>query len=191
MTNNILEESIRTLFALLGENPDREGLKKTPKRFLEMLKYLTNGYQQNLSALIDEAIYQSDMDEMVIVKNIEIYSLCEHHLLPFFGKCHIAYLPNGKIIGISKLGRIVDMFAKRLQVQENLTKQIAESILTATDAKGVGVIIEARHLCMIMRGVEKQNSGMTTSMMLGTFRKNDRTRLEFLNLFRDCGTIPT
>ena len=185
MTNDMLEKNIQTLFASLGENPDREGLKKTPKRFLGMLRYLTKGYQQNLNALINKAVYQSDMDEMVIVKNIEVYSLCEHHLLPFFGKCHIAYLPNGKIIGISKLGRIVDMFAKRLQVQENLTKQIAESMLIATDAKGVGVIIEAKHLCMIMRGVEKQNSGMTTSMMLGTFRKNDRTRLEFLNLLRD------
>lgn len=184
MTNDTLEKNIQTLLASLGENPNREGLKKTPKRFLEMLKYLTKGYQQNLSALINAAIYQSDINEIVIVKNIEVYSLCEHHLLPFFGKCHIAYLPNTKIIGISKLGRIVDMFAKRLQVQENLTKQIAESILTVTDAKGVGVIIEAKHLCMIMRGVEKQNSSMTTSMMLGKFRKDDCTRLEFLNLLR-------
>lgn len=184
MTHEIFEKNIQTLFASLGENPNRDGLKKTPKRFLGMLKYLTKGYQQNLGALINDAIYQSDMDEMVIVKNIEIYSLCEHHLLPFFGECHIAYLPNRKIIGISKLGRIVDMFAKRLQVQENLTKQIAESILTVTDAKGVSVIIEAKHLCMIMRGVKKQNSSMTTSMMLGTFRKDDRTRLEFLNLLK-------
>lgn len=184
MTNATLEKNIQTLLASLGENPDREGLKKTPKRFLGMLKHLTKGYRENLDALINEAIYQSDMDEMIIVKNIEVYSLCEHHLLPFFGKCHVAYLPNGKIIGLSKLGRIVDTFAKRLQIQENLTKQIAESILTVIDAKGVAVIIEAKHLCMMMRGVEKQNSDMTTSMMLGTFRKDDRTRSEFLSLLR-------
>nr|WP_211924174.1 GTP cyclohydrolase I FolE [Coxiella endosymbiont of Amblyomma nuttalli] len=182
--NDVLEKNIQTLFASLGENPDREGLKKTPKRFLGMLKHLTKGYQESLDTLINEAIYQSDMDEMVIVKNIEVYSLCEHHLLPFFGKCHVAYLPNKKIIGISKLGRIVDMFAKRLQVQEHLTKQIAESILTVTKAKGVGVIIEAKHLCMIMRGVQKKNSDMKTSMMLGMFRKDDRTRSEFLSLLR-------
>lgn len=178
------EELIRQLLKALGENPSRDGLKKTPARYARALTYLTQGYQEDLTTLVNEAVYTTDMDEMVIAKNIELFSLCEHHLLPFIGKCHVAYLPNGKIIGISKIARIVNMFARRLQIQENLTKQIAESILLATQAKGVGVIIEAKHLCMMMRGVEKQSSELTTSMMLGTFRKDDRTRAEFLSLIQ-------
>ncbi len=179
-----IQEHIYQILVELGENPKRQGLQGTSKRYSDALKYLTQGYQQNLNAVINGAVFKSDMDEMVIVKNIELYSLCEHHLLPFTGKCHVAYLPNGKIIGLSKIARIVDMFAKRLQVQENLTKQIADAVLSVTHAKGVGVIIEAKHLCMMMRGVEKQNSEMTTSMMLGSFRKDDRTRAEFLSLIK-------
>ncbi|MBS0349776.1 MAG: GTP cyclohydrolase I FolE [Proteobacteria bacterium] len=176
------QKLIENLLISLGENPFREGLLDTPGRAWESWKMLTSGYQQNLPDLVNEAIFNSDMDEMVIVKNIELYSLCEHHLLPFFGKCHIAYIPNGKILGLSKFARIVDMYARRLQVQENLTQQIAQAISEVTQAKGVGVILEAQHLCMMMRGVEKQNSSMTTSVMLGLFRNNERTRHEFLNL---------
>jgi GTP cyclohydrolase IA len=176
------QKLIESLLIKLGENPLREGLLDTPERVWETLKMLTGGYQQNLADLVNDAIFQSDMDEMIIVKNIELYSLCEHHLLPFFGKCHIAYIPNGKILGLSKFARIADMYARRLQVQENLTQQIAQAISEVTQAKGVGVIIEAQHLCMMMRGVEKQNSSMTTSVMLGLFRSNERTRHEFLNL---------
>ncbi|WP_304985088.1 GTP cyclohydrolase I FolE [Coxiella-like endosymbiont] len=182
---NTTEKHVESILTNLGEDIRREGLRETPRRFQKALEYLTSGYQDKLHEIVNKAIFQSDMDEIVIVKNIELYSLCEHHLLPFIGKCHVAYLPNGKIIGLSKIARIVDMYAKRLQVQENLTKQIAESIAKVTDAKGVGVIIEAKHLCMMMRGVEKQNSDMTTSMMLGTFRKDDRTRAEFLSLIRN------
>ncbi len=176
------EKLIHQLLINLGENPEREGLKGTPQRAWRALRSLTSGYQQNLAALVNGAIFQSNMDEMVIVKDIELYSLCEHHLLPFIGKCHVAYIPDGKILGLSKFARIIDMYARRLQVQENLTQQIAQAVLSVTQAKGVGVIIEARHLCMMMRGVEKQNSQMTTSVMLGLFRENDRTRSEFLNL---------
>lgn len=180
-----IEQHIHDILVALGEDPNREGLRDTPKRHHRALEFLTSGYQQNLHDIVGGAIFESEMDEMVIVKNIELYSLCEHHLLPFIGKCHVAYLPHGKIIGISKIARIVDMYAKRLQVQENLTKQIAESLLEVTGAKGVGVIIEAKHLCMMMRGVEKQNSDMTTSMMLGIFRRDDRTRSEFLSLVKN------
>ena len=176
------EQLVRELLINLGEDPNREGLQNTPRRAAKALHDLTSGYQQDLAGIVNGAIFQSNMDEMVIVKDIELYSLCEHHLLPFFGKCHIAYLPDGKILGLSKFARIVDMYARRLQVQENLTQQIAHAILAVTQAKGVGVIVEARHLCMMMRGVEKQNSSMTTSVMLGLFRHNDRTRHEFLNL---------
>ena len=179
---NEIEDHITALIKALGEDPQRQGLINTPKRASTALRYLTKGYQEDLTTLVNDAIFSSDMDEMVIVKDIELYSLCEHHLLPFIGKCHVAYIPNGKVLGLSKIARVVDMFAKRLQIQENLTKQIAESILQVTQAKGVGVIIEAKHLCIMMRGVEKQNSSMTTSMMLGTFRRDDRTRSEFLNL---------
>ena len=170
------------LIELLGENPDRNGLVDTPTRAAKALQYLTRGYEQKLEDVINNAIFDSDNDQMVIVKDIELYSLCEHHLLPFVGKCHIAYLPEGKVIGLSKMARITDMYARRLQIQENLTEQIARAIETVTGARGVGVIIEAQHLCMMMRGVEKQNSVMKTSMMLGRFRTDFRTRTEFLTL---------
>ena len=185
LTTNLTQEKlIRQLLYDLGENPQREGLRDTPRRAWKALRALTNGYQQDLASIVNNAVFQSNMDEMIIVKDIELYSLCEHHLLPFTGKCHVAYVPDGKILGLSKFARIVDMYARRLQVQENLTQQIAHAILAVTQAKGVGVIIEAQHLCMMMRGVEKQNSGMTTSVMLGLFRSNDRTRTEFLNLLK-------
>jgi GTP cyclohydrolase I len=173
------------LLETIGEDPDREGLVNTPKRAWKSWQYLTQGYHQDIDSLINGALFESDMDEMVIVKDIELYSLCEHHLLPFTGKCHVAYVPNGKVLGLSKIARIVDMFARRLQIQENLTKQIADCLLQITGAKGVAVIIEAQHLCMMMRGVEKQNSCMTTSVMKGLFRENDRTRNEFLSLVRN------
>src|SRR3990167_527792 len=179
-----MEQQISEMIVALGDNPNREGMAKTPKRARQALEFLTHGYRENLNELINDAVFSSEMDEMVIVKDIELYSLCEHHLLPFIGKCHIAYLPNGKVLGLSKFARIVDNFAKRFQIQENLTKQIAECIQENTGAKGVGVIIEAKHLCMMMRGVEKQNSNMVTSMMLGVFRSDDRTRSEFLSLVK-------
>lgn len=177
-----MQNEFTAIIKALGEDVSREGLRDTPKRAAEAMRFLTHGYQQSVDEIVNKAIFESDMDEMVIVKNIELYSLCEHHLLPFFGKCHVAYLPQGKIIGLSKIARIVDMFARRLQVQERLTKEIAECLLRVTKAAGVGVIIEAQHLCMMMRGVEKQNSVMTTSMMLGSFRKDSSTRSEFLHL---------
>ncbi len=177
-----LETLYKNILSNIGEDPEREGLKETPKRAAKALGFLTKGYHQSLDEIVNNAIFQSDMNEMVIVKNIELYSLCEHHLLPFIGKCHVAYMPTGKVIGLSKIARIVELFARRLQIQERLTQEIAESILKVTEASGVGVIIEARHLCMMMRGVEKQNSVLTTSMMLGTFRDNQSTRMEFLNL---------
>lgn len=177
-----ISHAFESIIEAIGENPKRQGLLDTPKRAASAFKYLTRGYQENLETLINGALFESEMDEMVIVKDIELYSLCEHHLLPFFGKCHVAYIPNGKVLGLSKISRIVDMFSQRLQIQENLTKQIAETILTITNARGVGVVIEAQHLCMMMRGVEKQNSCMTTSMMLGIFREKPQTRSEFLNL---------
>lgn len=177
-----MEKHFTEILKSLGEDVDREGLIDTPKRAAQALKFLTRGYRQTLEEVVNGATFDSDMDEMVLVKNIELYSLCEHHLLPFIGKCHVAYIPNGKIIGLSKVARIVDHFARRLQVQEKLTKQIAECMMSVADAKGVGVIIEAQHLCMMMRGVEKQNSIMKTSMMMGLFRKDSQTRAEFLNL---------
>lgn len=179
---NVMEKYFEQIIRALGEDINRAGLKNTPKRAAKAYQYLTEGYQQNLEKMMNGAIFESDMDEMILVKNIELYSLCEHHLLPFIGKCHVAYIPDGKVIGLSKIPRIVDMFARRLQIQEQLTKQIADCIIHATGAKGVGVIIEAQHLCMMMRGVEKQNSIMKTSMMLGMFRSDQRTRSEFLNL---------
>ena len=171
-----------SLLELVGEDPERQGLKSTPDRAARALQYMTQGYQQTLDEVVNNAIFESDNDQMVIIKDIEVYSLCEHHLLPFVGKCHIAYLPDGKVIGLSKMARITDMYARRLQIQENLTEQIARAVLMVTGARGVGVIVEARHFCMMMRGVEKQNSVMKTSMMLGTFRTDHRTRTEFLNL---------
>lgn len=179
-----IADQIESIIGTLGENPQREGLLNTPERAAKALQYLTKGYDEDLNTLINGALFESEMDEMVIIKDIELYSLCEHHLLPFFGKCHVAYIPDGKVLGLSKVARIVDMFSRRLQIQENLTKQIAESILNITEARGVGVVVEAQHLCMMMRGVQKQNSCMTTSMMLGLFRDNARTRTEFLELIR-------
>lgn len=179
-----LETLYEELIKEIGEDPQRPGLIKTPKRAAEAMRFLTNGYDQNLDNIINDAIFECSSDEMVIVKNIEMYSLCEHHLLPFIGKCHVAYLPNGKVIGLSKIARIVDLFSRRLQIQETLTRQIAEAIQYATGGLGVGVIIEAQHLCMMMRGVEKQNSVMTTSVTLGAFRDELSTRNEFLTLIK-------
>lgn len=179
-----MQEHFQEIIKKIGENPEREGLKLTPKRAAKAMEFLTQGYRQSIEKIVNGALFTSNNEEMVIVKNIELYSLCEHHLLPFIGKCHVAYLPNGKIIGLSKIARIVDMFARRLQVQENLTKEIAEAISEVINAKGVGVIIEAQHLCMMMRGVEKQNSIMSTSVLLGQMREDSRTRAEFLSLIR-------
>lgn len=180
----MMEEYIRKIIEEIGEDPARDGLKNTPKRAAKALRFLTQGYHQNIDEIVNSALFHSDNDEMIMVKNIELFSLCEHHLLPFLGKCHVAYLPNGKIIGLSKIARIVDVHARRLQVQENLTQEIAETLYKVTGAKGVGVIIEAQHLCMMMRGVEKQNSIMTTSMMIGTMRTDPRTRAELLSLIK-------
>lgn len=178
----MMQTHFQKIIEAIGEDPTREGLKDTPKRAAKAMEFLTQGYHQSIETIVNGALFQSDNDEMVLVKNIELYSLCEHHLLPFTGKCHVAYLPNGKILGLSKIARIVDMFARRLQVQENLTKEIAQCVYDVTGAKGVGVIIEANHLCMMMRGVEKQNSTMCTSVMLGLLREDSRTRSEFLAL---------
>ncbi len=180
-----IAERYHDLLELLGEQPGREGLKGTPQRAAKAIAHLTRGYQQNLSDVVNGAIFDSENDQMVIVKDIELYSMCEHHLLPFVGKCHIAYLPEKKVIGLSKMARITDMYARRLQIQENLTEQIARAIEQVTGARGVGVVVEAKHFCMMMRGVEKQNSIMKTSMMLGTFRTDHRTRTEFLMLVGD------
>lgn len=168
----------------IGEDPAREGLVKTPARVAKAIRFLTQGYQQNVEEIINGALFTEDNDEMVTMKDIALYSLCEHHLLPFFGKCHIAYIPNKKIIGISKLARIVDIFARRLQVQERLTLQIAETLQKTLEPKGVAVVIEAEHLCMQMRGVQKQGSSVVTSSMLGAFRSRQETREEFMNLIK-------
>ncbi len=178
----VMRDSYRTLLEQVGENPDRDGLIDTPLRAAKALEFLTQGYGMDVDAVINGAMFESENDEMVIVKDIELYSMCEHHMLPFIGKCHVAYLPQGKVIGLSKIARIVDMFARRLQIQENLTNQIATTIVEQTGASGAAVIIEAKHMCMMMRGVEKQNSTMTTSCMLGSFRKSQTTRAEFLSL---------
>jgi len=170
------------LLTNLGEDVKRDGLLKTPTRAAKAMEFLTKGYDEKLEEIVNNAVFDSDNDQMVIVKDIEMYSLCEHHLLPFVGKAHIAYLPQGKVIGLSKMARITDMYARRLQIQENLTKQIAEAVQKVTGAKGVGVVLEAQHFCMMMRGVQKQNSSTISSMMLGTFREDQRTREEFLNL---------
>jgi GTP cyclohydrolase IA len=170
------------LLTALGEDPAREGLVKTPERVANALAFLTSGYRMDLKTLINDAIFTQETNSMVIVKNIEVYSLCEHHMLPFFGRCHIGYIPTGRVFGVSKLARLVDMYARRLQLQERLTEQISQAVMETIDARGVGVMIEARHLCMMMRGVEKQNSEMVTSSVLGTFRESQATREEFLSL---------
>lgn len=177
-----MEEYFSKIITAIGEDVTREGLIDTPKRAAKAFKFLNNGYSKTLEEVLNGAIFEAETEDMVIVKDIELYSLCEHHLLPFIGKCHIAYLPQGKVLGLSKLARIVDMYARRLQIQEKLTKQIADAVETAVNAKGVAVVIEAKHLCMMMRGVEKQNSVMTTSVMTGIFRKELSTRAEFLSL---------
>jgi GTP cyclohydrolase I len=175
---------VRRMLPLIGEDPKREGLRRTPERFEKALRFLTGGYQQDAGDILNNATFSVCYDEMVVVKDIEVFSLCEHHLLPFFGKCHVAYLPNKKVIGLSKIARLVNMFARRLQIQERLTHQIATIIAEKISPEGVGVIIEARHLCMVMRGVEKQHSQAVTSAMLGAFRENKQTRDEFLALIR-------
>lgn len=180
-----MEEHYKAILEAVGEDPMREGLLRTPQRAAKAMQFLTQGYTQDLTALINDAVFTTSNNEMVIVRDIELYSLCEHHLLPFLGRAHVAYLPNGKVLGLSKIPRIVDMFARRLQIQEKLTQQIGNCIQEVTGAKGVAVVVEAKHLCAMMRGVEKQNSSMTTSMMLGRFRDDPRTRQEFLTLIRN------
>ena len=184
MTPNLpkIEKLVRELLVELGEDPAREGLVKTPQRVAQALSFLTNGYRADVKKVINDALFTQETGGMVIVKDIELYSLCEHHMLPFFGRCHIGYIPNGKVFGVSKLARLVDMYARRLQLQERLTEQVSEVVMNEIGARGVGVMIEARHLCMMMRGVEKQNSVMVTSSVLGVFRDHLATREEFLNL---------
>jgi len=179
-----MEKEFASIIEQLGEDVSRPGLVDTPKRAAKAMKFLTRGYQQTLDEVINGAMFPTENSEMVIVKDIELYSMCEHHMLPFIGKCHVGYIPNGQVIGLSKIARIVDMFARRLQIQENMTKEVADAIMQATGAAGVGVVIEAKHMCMMMRGIEKQNSSMKTSMMLGIFRSNQSTRTEFLSLIR-------
>lgn len=174
--------SYRSLLEQIGEDTDRQGLVDTPRRAANALEFMTRGYRQTLKEVVNNAVFESSNDQMVVVRDIELYSMCEHHLLPFTGRCHVGYLPAGKVIGLSKIARIVDMYARRLQIQESLTQQVADAVMDVTGAAGVGVLIEAKHLCMMMRGVEKQNSSMKTSVMLGAFRKDPRTRTEFLNL---------
>tara|TARA_B110000444_G_C18434521_1_gene408399 strand:- start:67 stop:609 length:543 start_codon:yes stop_codon:yes gene_type:complete len=177
-----MEEQYRAILEMIGEDPRRGGLLDTPARAAKAMSFLTRGYDETLEQVVNNALFDSETSEMILVQDIELYSMCEHHMLPFIGKCHVAYVPTGKVLGLSKVARIVDMFARRLQIQENLTKQIAEAIQEVTEASGVGVIIEAQHMCMMMRGVEKQNSKMKTSVMLGSFRDNQSTRMEFLSL---------
>ena len=176
---------VKSLLTELGEDPVRDGLKKTPERVAKSLVYLTRGYRQNVKAVVNGAYFASGTNHMVILKNIELYSMCEHHLLPFFGSCAIGYISQGKVLGVSKLARIVDMYARRLQIQERLTEQIADAVMKEADAEGVGVVIRAKHLCMMMRGVEKQNSEMVTSAVLGSFRSDEKVRGEFLSLVND------
>jgi GTP cyclohydrolase I len=177
-----MEEQYRAILEMIGEDPRRGGLLDTPARAAKAMSFLTRGYGETLEQVVNNALFDSETSEMILVQDIELYSMCEHHMLPFIGKCHVAYVPTGKVLGLSKVARIVDMYARRLQIQENLTKQIAEAIQEVTEASGVGVIIEAQHMCMMMRGVEKQNSKMKTSVMLGSFRDNQSTRMEFLSL---------
>lgn len=179
-----LESSFREILEAIGEDPQREGLLKTPGRAARAFEFLTVGYRQGLNDIVNNAIFESEASEIVLVKDIELYSMCEHHLLPFVGKAHVAYIPNGKVIGLSKVARVVDMFARRLQIQENLTTQIADALMHVLHPAGVACVIEAKHLCMMMRGVEKQNSVMTTSCLRGSFKEDARTRTEFLSLLK-------
>jgi GTP cyclohydrolase I len=179
-----IADLVRRMLVLIGEDPNREGLRRTPERFEKAMRYLTSGYRTDPDKLLNGAMFSVCYDQMVVVKDIELYSLCEHHLLPFFGKCHVAYIPSKKVVGLSKIARLVNMYARRLQIQERLTSQIAKAIQERLSPEGVGVIIEARHLCMVMRGVEKQNSAAMTSAMLGAFRENKQTRDEFLSLIK-------
>ncbi len=177
-----LPEHYASILSILGEDLQRDGLIDTPKRAAKAMQFLTDGYQMQLDDVVNGAIFEADTDEMVVIQDIEYYSLCEHHMLPFIGRCHIAYIPEGRVLGLSKFARIVDMYARRLQIQEGLTKQIADAVAQVTQAKGVGVIMEGKHMCMMMRGVQKQNSSMVTSVMLGSFRSSQATRNEFLRL---------
>ena len=179
-----MQDLVRNMLIAIGEDPEREGLLKTPERVEKSMKFLTRGYSQKLEDVVNGALFEAESDDMIIVRDIEFFSMCEHHMLPFFGKCHVGYIPKKKIIGVSKIARIVDMFSRRLQVQERLTKEIAHALSDILDAEGVGVVMDARHLCMQMRGVEKQNSVMTTSSMLGSFRRELATRNEFTRLIR-------
>ena len=179
-----IAELVRQIIVELGEDPEREGLKKTPDRVAKAMTFLTRGYRQQLKAVVNNAYFTSGTNHMVILKDIELYSLCEHHLLPFYGKCAIGYISKGKVLGVSKLARIVDMFARRFQIQERMTEEIANAIMAEAKAEGVGVVIKAKHLCMMMRGVEKQNSEMVTSAVLGTFRSDEKVRQEFLSLIK-------
>lgn len=180
-----MEKSFLELLEAIGEDPQREGLLKTPTRAARAFEFLTNGYRQSLDDVVNGAIFESDTSEIILVKDIELYSMCEHHLLPFIGRAHVAYIPQGKVIGLSKVARLVDVFARRLQIQENLTMQIADALMKTLHPSGVGVVVEAKHLCMMMRGVEKQNSSMTTSCLLGTFKEDARTRSEFFSLLKE------
>jgi GTP cyclohydrolase I len=184
LTSASFEDLVRELLVRLGEDPAREGLVSTPDRVHKAMEFLTKGYQEDPETLLKEALFHEKYDEMVIVKDIEMFSLCEHHMLPFFGKVHVAYIPNGRVIGLSKIPRLIELFSRRLQIQERLTTQIAETIQKVIEPQGVGVVIEARHLCMMMRGVEKQHSAAVTSSMLGCFRNEEETRSEFLSLIR-------
>ena len=184
LASSSLEQLVREMLVRLGQDPTREGLAKTPARVAQSLTYLTNGCSRDPRSVLNGAVFEHEADEMIVVRDIEIYSMCEHHMLPFFGRAHVAYLPNGKIIGLSKLPRLVDVFARRLQIQERMTYEIATTVKKLINAQGVGVVIEGQHLCMMMRGVEKQNSYAVTSTMLGSFRKDPRTRAEFLELIR-------
>jgi GTP cyclohydrolase I len=180
-----MEKSFLELLEAIGEDPQREGLLRTPTRAARAFEFLTNGYRQSLDEVVNGAIFESDTSEIILVKDIELYSMCEHHLLPFIGRAHVAYIPQGKVIGLSKVARLVDVFARRLQIQENLTMQIADALMKTLHPSGVGVVVEAKHLCMMMRGVEKQNSSMKTSCLLGTFKEDARTRSEFFSLLKE------
>ena len=189
MNDERVRDAVSVLLAEMGEDPAREGLARTPARVSKALRFLTSGYRQDVDVVLNGALFSVDYSEMVIVKDIDFYSLCEHHLLPFFGKCHVAYLPRDKVVGLSKIPRLIEVFSRRLQVQERLTNQIAEVLLQKLNPLGVGVVVEATHLCMLMRGVEKQNSSALTSAMLGSFRSNAQTRTEFLELLRQRGDV--